>query len=52
MRNTTETVQVKPGSSDDAIQSRTQANELPLWVSPRLEDVSEQVMAQPYIRFT
>ena len=22
------------------------------WESPRLEDVSEQVMAQPYIRFT
>ena len=22
------------------------------WVTPKLEDVSEQVMAQPYIRFT
>jgi hypothetical protein len=22
------------------------------WETPRLEDVSEQVMAQPYIRFT
>jgi hypothetical protein len=22
------------------------------WEAPRLEDVSEQVMAQPYIRFT
>jgi hypothetical protein len=22
------------------------------WQAPRLEDVSEQVMAQPYIRFT
>jgi hypothetical protein len=22
------------------------------WVAPSLEDVSEQVMAQPYIRFT
>ena len=24
----------------------------PAWVTPKLEDVSEQVMAQPYIRFT
>lgn len=24
----------------------------PAWETPRLEDVSEQVMAQPYIRFT
>jgi hypothetical protein len=27
-------------------------NEKPAWVTPKLEDVSEQVMAQPYIRFT
>ena len=24
----------------------------PVWQKPKLEDVSEQVMAQPYIRFT
>ena len=24
----------------------------PVWEKPKLEDVSEQVMAQPYIRFT
>jgi len=24
----------------------------PRWETPRMEDVSEQVMAQPYIRFT
>lgn len=24
----------------------------PSWETPKLEDVSEQVMAQPYIRFT
>ena len=24
----------------------------PVWESPKLEDVSKQVMAQPYIRFT
>lgn len=27
-------------------------NEKPAWETPKLEDVSEQVMAQPYIRFT
>jgi hypothetical protein len=26
--------------------------ELPMWEQPKLEEVSEQVMAQPYIRFT
>ena len=24
----------------------------PMWETPKMEDVSEQVMAQPYIRFT
>ncbi|GAA5265899.1 hypothetical protein ACOSOMT5_P2326 [Acidiphilium sp. MT5] len=52
MGNITETVQIKVGSSGDALHSRTETKELPVWVSPRLEDVSEQVMAQPYIRFT
>ena len=27
-------------------------SDMPMWESPKLEDVSEQVMAQPYIRFT
>jgi hypothetical protein len=26
--------------------------ELPVWEQPKMEEVSEQVMAQPYIRFT
>jgi hypothetical protein len=26
--------------------------EKPSWETPKMEDVSEQVMAQPYIRFT
>jgi len=33
------TVTIKPGEQLD-------------WETPKLEDVSEQVMAQPYIRFT
>jgi hypothetical protein len=28
------------------------AGEKPVWETPVMEDVSEQVMAQPYIRFT
>ncbi len=27
-------------------------SEKPGWETPKMEDVSEQVMAQPYIRFT
>jgi hypothetical protein len=26
--------------------------EKPVWETPRMEDVSNEVMAQPYIRFT
>jgi hypothetical protein len=49
---------VKPGSESAAtkvsvhVPDEENANELPLWEAPKLEDVSEQVMAQPYIRFT
>jgi hypothetical protein len=32
-------------------QPKTPAKKL-MWETPKLEDVSEQVMAQPYIRFT
>jgi hypothetical protein len=52
MGNITETVQIKAESSSDTLQSRSETKELPVWIAPRLEDVSEQVMAQPYIRFT
>jgi hypothetical protein len=31
---------------------KTKPADKPAWETPRLEDVSEQVMAQPYIRFT
>jgi hypothetical protein len=50
----------------DELQSRTESREQTeqtvtqpqatgrklAWETPKLEDVSEQVMAQPYIRFT
>lgn len=32
--------------------SDARPTDLPVWETPKLEDVSEQVMAQPYIRFT
>lgn len=32
--------------------SRAAETDKPRWESPKMEDVSEQVMAQPYIRFT
>lgn len=31
---------------------KTKPTDKPVWETPRLEDVSEEVMAQPYIRFT
>ena len=31
---------------------KAKAADKPKWETPKLEDVSEQVMAQPYIRFT
>jgi hypothetical protein len=49
---------VKPGLESEATKvsvgliDKANSNELPVWESPKLEDVSEQVMAQPYIRFT
>ena len=39
-------------TQDDAVLGQSKANETPVWETPKLEDVSEQVMAQPYIRFT
>lgn len=39
-------------SSIAAASAKTAGGEKPAWQTPKLEDVSEQVMAQPYIRFT
>jgi hypothetical protein len=41
-----------PESETRAAASRPGEGEKALWETPALEDVSEQVMAQPYIRFT
>lgn len=37
----------QPGVADTSKPGEKRA-----WETPKLEDVSEQVMAQPYIRFT
>lgn len=45
----------KPTANDEqpAQQQReTRQGEAKTWETPKMEDVSEQVMAQPYIRFT
>ena len=36
----------------EAKVEKVKSRELLNWETPRMEDVSEQVMAQPYIRFT
>ena len=39
-------------TSDQVATAKTADGDKPVWQTPKLEDVSEQVMAQPYIRFT
>lgn len=38
--------------SDEIEAQEVRPQEKVDWETPRMEDVSEQVMAQPYIRFT
>jgi hypothetical protein len=40
----------EPGQAE--IAEHSVRSEKPRWETPAMEDVSEQVMAQPYIRFT
>jgi len=39
-------------TAESAAKPSTKPTDKPVWETPKLEDVSEQVMAQPYIRFT
>ena len=39
-------------TADEASGEKTKPTTKAVWETPKLEDVSEQVMAQPYIRFT
>jgi hypothetical protein len=38
--------------TEQVVSAQTPSVKKPAWETPKLEDVSEQVMAQPYIRFT
>lgn len=42
----------KAKTADELKTERAKPAQKPVWETPKLEDVSEQVMAQPYIRFT
>lgn len=45
----------KPTANDEQKtpqQREARKGEAKTWETPKMEDVSEQVMAQPYIRFT
>jgi hypothetical protein len=44
--------QVAKRAAQDIPSAAPAIADLPLWEQPKLEEVSEQVMAQPYIRFT
>jgi hypothetical protein len=50
MRNTKSVAELKERTVNAPLHGTS--NDLPVWETPKLEDVSEQVMAQPYIRFT
>jgi len=47
-----QTIGPATGAKQPKSVAPTPPDEKPAWETPRLEDVSEQVMAQPYIRFT
>ena len=41
-----------PKTVESAVKHAQKPTDKPVWETPKIEDVSEQVMAQPYIRFT
>jgi hypothetical protein len=42
----------KPKSVQETTTRKPLPSDKQQWVTPKIEDVSEEVMAQPYIRFT
>ena len=52
MLDVTTNLDTKPVLTQDIAQGHKATHGAPVWETPKLEDVSEQVMAQPYIRFT
>ena len=47
-----QTIQPAKGVHQPKTVAPTPPDQRPAWETPKLEDVSEQVMAQPYIRVT
>jgi hypothetical protein len=45
-------LQGKKDEQQEVKGEKMRAGEHQKWETPKMEDVSEQVMAQPYIRFT
>jgi len=46
-------VNLQDGKDEQEVKGeKMRAGERQQWETPKMEDVSEQVMAQPYIRFT
>jgi hypothetical protein len=41
-----------PAAAEATEARKAVPGEKPVWETPKIEDVSEEVMAQPYIRFT
>lgn len=42
----------KPKTAQEPATRKPMPGDKVAWETPRMEDVSEEVMAQPYIRFT
>ena len=42
----------KPGTPEPTTRKTLPSDGKQPWETPKMEDVSEEVMAQPYIRFT
>ncbi len=42
----------KPKSQQEPVTRKPRPSDKQYWETPKMEDVSEEVMAQPYIRFT
>jgi hypothetical protein len=51
MRELKSTIKAAQAGEEQKFEKSSAAGR-PGWETPKLEDVSEQVMAQPYIRFT
>jgi hypothetical protein len=48
---TQQTIEKEPCTQEPVTRKLLPGEKLP-WETPKMEDVSEEVMAQPYIRFT